>query len=119
MSLCAACHHPEGYGHAAKGPALLGSDWLESDERLIRLVLYGVRGPMTIDGQRYNADGTLSMPGMYQALDDHKIAAILTFVRRQWSVEAPPVEPLTVSRIRAATSDRTDQWTEEELTAIE
>jgi mono/diheme cytochrome c family protein len=119
MNLCAACHHAAGYGHAAKGPALLDSDWLESDGRLIRLVLHGMRGPLTIRDQLYNADGTLSMPGMYQALTDQKIAGILTFVRREWREDASPIEPQLVARIRAAHTDRTDQWTEAELLAIE
>jgi len=55
---------------------------------------------------------------LYQALDDEKIAGVLTFVRREWAPKAAPVEPETVSRIRAATAGRTDQWTEKELLKI-
>src|SRR5206468_4081905 len=85
MALCAACHHPAGYGDAGKGPALVDSDWLDySEERLVRLVLYGLRGPITVSGEPFNRDGALEMPGMYQALDDEKIAGILTFIRREW-----------------------------------
>jgi len=116
MGLCASCHHPAGYGDAGKGPALLDSDWLDfSDERLVRLVLFGLRGPITVNGETFNREGALEMPGMYQALDDQKIAGVLTFVRREWSEKAPPIEPETVTRIRAATGGRTDQWTEKEL----
>ena len=43
LGLCAACHHPSGFGDAGKGPALLDSEWLDSDDRVIRLVLYGLR----------------------------------------------------------------------------
>ena len=60
----------------------------------------------------------MEMPGTYKALDDQKIAAILTFVRREWRDQAPPIEPETVTRIRAATKSRTDQWTEKELLGI-
>jgi mono/diheme cytochrome c family protein len=116
--LCAACHHPAGFGDAGKGPALLDSEWLDNDERLVRLVLYGVRGPITVNGEPYNRDGALEMPGMYKALDDEKIAGILTFVRREWRDKALPVAPKTVTRIRTATSGRTDQWTEKELLQI-
>jgi mono/diheme cytochrome c family protein len=119
MALCAACHHAAGYGDAGKGPALLDSDWLDfSEERLVRLVLYGIRGPITVAGEKFNQSGALEMPGMYQALDDEKIAGILTFVRREWRDKAPPIVPETVTRIRAATVGRTDQWTEKELLAI-
>ena len=118
LALCAACHHPAGFGDAGKGPALLDSEWLDNDERLVRLVLYGLRGPMTVNGEPFNPDGALEMPGMYKALDDEKIAGILTFVRREWRDKAPPIEAKTVTRIRAATAGRTDQWTEQELLQV-
>jgi mono/diheme cytochrome c family protein len=118
LALCAACHHPAGYGDAGKGPALLDSEWLDNDERLVRLVLYGIRGPISINGEPFNHDGALEMPGTYKALDDQKIAGILTFVRREWRDQASPIEPQTVTRIRAATATRTDQWTEKELLQI-
>jgi mono/diheme cytochrome c family protein len=119
MGLCAACHHAAGYGDAGKGPALVDSDWLDySQERLVRLVLYGMRGPITVSGEPFNTDGALEMPGMYTALDDEKIAGILTFVRRQWRDSVAPIETDTVARIRAATKGRTDQWTEQELLKI-
>jgi mono/diheme cytochrome c family protein len=118
LALCAACHHPAGFGDAGKGPSLLDSDWLDNDERLVRLVLYGLRGPITVNSEPFNRDGALEMPGMYKALDDEKIAGILTFVRREWRDKALPVETKTVTRIRAATAGRTDQWTEKELLQI-
>ena len=120
MAVCAACHHPAGYGDAGKGPTLLDSDWLDfSEERLVRLVLYGLRGPITVSGEPFNRDGALEMPGMYRALDDEKIAAVLTFIRREWRDKAAPVETATVARIRAAMAGRTDQWTENELLKID
>jgi mono/diheme cytochrome c family protein len=118
LALCAACHHPAGYGDAGKGPALLDSEWLDNPERLVRLVLQGVRGPITVNGEAFNRDSALEMPGMYMALDDEKIAGILTFVRREWRDGATAIEPATVRRIRAATAGRTDQWTEQELLTI-
>ena len=48
------------------------------DERLIRLVLYGLRGPITVANEPFNRDGVMEMPGISKALDDQKIAAILT-----------------------------------------
>jgi glucose/arabinose dehydrogenase/mono/diheme cytochrome c family protein len=116
MALCAACHHPAGYGDAGKGPALIDSEWLDfSEDRLVRLVLYGIRGPITVNGELFNRESALEMPGMYQALDDEKIAGILTFVRREWREKAAPVEMETVTRIRKTTAGRTEQWTEKEL----
>jgi mono/diheme cytochrome c family protein len=118
LALCAACHHPAGYGDAGKGPPLLDSEWLDNDERLVRLVLYGLRGPVTVNGELFNGEGALEMPGTYKTLDDRQIAGILTFVRREWREHAAPIEPQTVTRIRAATASRTDQWTEKELLGV-
>ena len=65
LGLCAACHHPAGYGDAGKGPSLLDSEWLAfSEERLVRLVLHGLRGPISVNGEPFNRDGALEMPGM-------------------------------------------------------
>jgi mono/diheme cytochrome c family protein len=118
MGLCAACHHPAGYGDAGKGPPLIDSEWLDNDEKLIRVVLYGLRGPIAINDEPFNRDGAMEMPGTYKVLDDQKIAGILTFVRREWRDQAPPIGPEAVSRVRAATAGRTDQWTEQELTQV-
>lgn len=118
LALCAACHHPAGYGDIAKGPPLLDSEWLDNEERLVRLVLHGLRGPISVNGEPFNRDGAMEMPGNHKALDDEKIAGILTFVRREWREGARPIEPETVGRIRAATSARTDPWTEKELLLV-
>jgi mono/diheme cytochrome c family protein/glucose/arabinose dehydrogenase len=113
---CAACHHPAGYGEPGKGPALLDSDWLRGpDSRLTRLLLHGLRGPISINKQPFNRDGSLEMPAFAQALDDAAIAAVLSFARREWGDFAPPVEPETVRRARTATAGRSEQWTESEL----
>ena len=119
MQLCAACHHRSGYGHAAKGPPLLGSDWLENERRLIRLVLHGIRGPIVINDEPYNLDGRVGMPGIQRTLDDEKIAGVLTFVRREWNEDSPAVDIDTVAQIRSTTATRTEQWTEAELMSID
>jgi mono/diheme cytochrome c family protein len=118
LGLCAGCHHAAGYGDAAKGPPLLDSEWLDNDERLVRLVLYGMRGPITINDEPFNQGGAMEMPSTYTALDDEKIAGILTYIRREWRDEAAPVEAETVARIRAATNGRVTQWTEAELRQV-
>ena len=118
MNLCAACHNPAGFGDAGKAPPLIDSDWLDNEQRVVRLVLYGLHGPVPVNGDVFNRDSILEMPGMYNALDDQKIAGILTFVRREWREGAPPIEPAMVAAIRAATKGRTDQWTAEELLKV-
>src|SRR5262249_58215291 len=74
IGLCAACHHAAGYGDAGKGPPLLDSEWLDNDERVTRLVLFGLRGPLSINRQPFNPDSALAMPAIPKSLDNYKIA---------------------------------------------
>jgi mono/diheme cytochrome c family protein len=57
------------------------------------------------------------MPAM-NFFNDEQIAAILTYIRREWDHQADPVSAETVARIRAAVSTRQDAWTEAELLKI-
>lgn len=111
LGLCAACHQPHGKGMEGLAPPLLDSEWvLGSVERLGRIVLHGIRGPLRVKGAGYNLD----MPAM-GFLDDTQTASVLTYIRREWDHTAAPVTPETVRQLRDTTSTRTDAWTEPEL----
>ena len=58
------------------------------------------------------------MPPLGAGLSDEQIAAVLTYVRRQWGNEASAVDPKTVKDTRALTAGRTRPWTNDELLAI-
>lgn len=75
-------------------------------ERLIKVVLHGLRGPIEVKGQAYNYD----MPAA-GFLSDAQVAAVLTYLRREWDHEAPPVAEETVRALRSRTRSRTDAWT--------
>jgi mono/diheme cytochrome c family protein/glucose/arabinose dehydrogenase len=108
---CAACHQPHGLGLEGLSPPLVDSEWVNgSIERLGRIVINGVRGPLKVGDRRYGLD----MPTM-GALGDDNLAAILTYIRREWGHTAAPVEPATLTRIRAEIANRQDAWTEPEL----
>ena len=109
---CAACHKPNGLGQIGLAPPLADSEWvLESPRRLARIILHGVQGPITVDGESFNLD----MPGLGKLRDD-EIADVMTYVRRSWDNGASPVEARDVTKIRATT--RPVPWTERELLRI-
>jgi mono/diheme cytochrome c family protein len=54
----------------------------------------------------------------WRQLDDDQIAAILTYVRREFGNQAVTVEPPTVAAVRAATSERQNAWSDAELDRI-
>lgn len=115
---CAACHQWHGRGIAEQFPPLAQSEWVlaSGPNRIIRIVLDGMNGPVTVIGQDYNS----SMLPWRELLDDEEIASVLTFVRRnkQWNHTAESVSIEQVMRVRIATAGRTSYWTAEELNSV-
>ena len=109
--LCAACHQPTGKGLEGLAPPLADSEWVLGDpERIVKVVMHGLRGPIKVKGVAYSYD----MPAA-GFLTDEQIAGVLTYIRREWDHAAPPVPVDLVQKIRADTKGRTDAWTEPEL----
>jgi mono/diheme cytochrome c family protein len=115
---CAQCHQKSGLGVPGLNPPLVGSEWVlaEGANRIIRVVLDGATGPISVKGTEFNATMLAWRPN----LDDKQIAAVLTFVRNNpdWDHKAGPVKPEEVAKIRKATAERTSNWTAKELEAV-
>ncbi len=112
LTLCIACHQPNGMGLPAVAPPLVQSSWVNGPaSRLARIVLGGVKGPITAAGTTF----ALEMPPLKEVLDDTAIAEILTYVRHEWGNDAAPVAKEAVQAIRAAEKARTAPWTADEL----
>ena len=108
---CGACHQSNGQGLEGIAPPLAGTRWAsESEERLARIVLHGLRGSITVADKEYN----LEMPAL-GFFNDQDIAAILTYIRAAWGKPAGSVSQETIGKIRTQTRERTDSWTVEEL----
>ena len=118
---CAVCHMPSGLGSpAVHAPPLVGSEWVlaAGPNRIIRIALNGLQGPIEVAGQQYGAG---VMTPFKDSLSDDDIAAALTFVRMnpEWKHNASPVTPEQVAKIRALTKDRGSlNWTSAELLKI-
>jgi len=113
-SVCASCHQFSGLGEGGKAPSLRFSPWvLGSEERLARVLLQGMQGPVEIDGQVWDAE----MPALVAS--DEDIAAVLTYVRREWGHGADPVDAETVQRIREVIAEHGAPWTVQELEALD
>lgn len=112
---CLPCHQPEGKGLPGVYPPLRGSEWVQGDPtRLIKIVLHGLSGPVTVGGQVFGGPGAVPMPAL-GGLTDEQIADVLTFVRGAFGVNASAVTALEVQAIRARTPQRETAWTAEEL----
>ena len=110
-AVCGGCHQGNGMGLPGQFPPLAGSDWVTGGtERLIRIVLHGLMGPVTVNGSTYN--GAMPAQG---AMSDTDLANALTYVRNTWGNEAPMVTKEMVKKVRDEVSARTTPWSEAEL----
>jgi nitrite reductase (NO-forming) len=95
---CSTCHQGEGQGLASVFPPLAKSDFLMADkERSIHVVLSGLSGDLTVNGQRYN-----NMMPSWSHLTDHEIANVLTYVRNSFGNRGDPVTTDEVAKVRAS-----------------
>ncbi|MFI5335472.1 MAG: copper-containing nitrite reductase [Opitutales bacterium] len=100
MGLCFACHQPDGKGLPGVFPPLAGSDFLKADhERAIRIVLKGLSGPVTVNGQTINS----AMPPQEAVLTDEQIANVLTYVLNSWGNQGDAITPEHVKAVRNET----------------
>jgi mono/diheme cytochrome c family protein len=106
--VCQACHQADGRGQERLAPSLLDSALaVTTPEITTRILLNGKEGTIGL------------MPPVGQSFTDDEVAAVLTYVRREWGQTGTPVEPELVRQIRALTADRTRPWTTAELMALE
>jgi mono/diheme cytochrome c family protein len=114
---CVTCHGADGSGQEKIYPPIAGSEWVVGDqERLVKLVLKGLWGPITVKGVAYDpAAGVPPMMGFGPLLNDRELAGVLTYIRNHFGNQAPAVQPYSVARIREATREKTDFYTAEEL----
>jgi|SRR5882672_11681014 len=115
---CVACHQANGQGTSGQFPPLVKSEWVNEAEpgRIIRLVLNGLNGSLTFQGQNFNG----TMVPWKDVLSDEEIAAVLSYVRqnKEWGNNAPEVKPERVKAVREKIKDHALPYTPDELLKI-
>ena len=104
-SICIGCHQADGKGKEKIAPSLVESRYVVGPDAgaATRILLAGKEGTIGL------------MPPLGAALSDEQIAAVLTYVRREWGHTASAVAPDDVLEIRGLTKTRTRPWTDPEL----
>ncbi len=112
---CVTCHQPDGLGlSASQFPPLAGQKWVTgSEERLIKLTLKGMMGPLKLSGKTY--PGQVPMTPFGGMLNDEEIASVLTFVRNTFGNKADPIMPEKVKEVRDAIKDKEGFYSPAEL----
>ena len=107
QNLCVACHQADGRGREKIATSLIGSAFALAEPGVpVRVLMNGKEGAVGL------------MPPLGAALSDEQIAAVLTYVRREWDNAGSPVAASDVAPIRALTAGRTRPWTDAELAAL-
>ena len=95
-------------------PPLAGSRWVtEQDERLIKLTLKGLMGPIEVKGKSY--PGLVPMTPFEGMLNDEEMAAVLTYVRNSFGNKAGAISPSQVKAVRAADKGKQGFYSPAEL----
>ncbi|QYM79805.1 cytochrome c [Horticoccus luteus] len=117
-SACVTCHQATGLGIPGVYPPLAGSEWVDgSEERVISIVLHGLKGKVHVKGAEFGAavmPAFGQVPGSGYNWSDEKIAAVLTFIRQEWGNKAGPITAAKVAELRTKEGSR-GEWSEEEL----
>ena len=111
---CGTCHQPDGKGLEASGFPPLSGAWVTgNDERLIKIALKGLLGPIEVNGKKY--PGQVPMTPFAGLLKDDEVAAVLTYVRNSFGNKGAAISPEKVKQVRAATEAKKDFYSPEQL----
>jgi mono/diheme cytochrome c family protein len=121
---CAVCHNNDGAGKPSQAPPLAGSEWVTTKgvNRLIRIPLVGLTGPITVKGLDSSNWNNASMVGLGVGgggLTDDDVVDILSYIRNAWGNSAPDVTLEQVKKVRDELGNRSQPYTAAELLQLE
>ena len=101
LAKCSVCHQADGSGIPGLYPPLSMSPRLPGPpEKLIRIMLLGLKGTQVRNGTTYNG----MMPSWRFDLTDSQIADVLNDVITRWSPDTKAVTPDLVTAVRTQTT---------------
>ncbi len=97
---CMSCHMAEGEGLEGVFPPVAKSDYLTDKNRLVKIVLWGARGPMKVNGVDYNGEKA----GF--SLTDDQVSDVVNYIRNSWGNKGVPIRPGEIqAALKATTKD--------------
>ena len=75
---CVQCHLEDGKGIKGVYPPLAKSDFLKDINQTIYSIKYGLKGPITVNGENYNSIM------VSQGLDDEEISDVVNYILNSW-----------------------------------
>jgi mono/diheme cytochrome c family protein len=120
---CAVCHMDTGIGNPGNGcPNLAGSEWVSAPgpDRLIRLISKGMTGPIEVSGKVWSGGTMLAIGDQLPGDEKQKcesIAAIVSYIRKDFGNNASSVAPERVAAVRAKIANRPGYYSPDEIKA--
>ena len=94
---CLTCHQADGGGVPNMNPPLIKTSYVLGDRsRLIKVVLNGFSESVDIDGESY-----YNVMPAHDFLKDQEIAAVLTYVRKNFTNKTTAISTAQVKAVRA------------------
>jgi mono/diheme cytochrome c family protein len=95
---CLSCHMDNGKGLPGAFPTLVNKEYVGGDKKkLIGIMLNGLEGEITVDGQSYN-----NVMAAYDYFTDQQVADVLTYIRNSFGNKYSAVTPAEVKAVRDA-----------------
>jgi len=91
---CMSCHQEDGAGVEGAFPPLAQTGNLKDKGKLVKIVLNGLSGPITVKGQQYDTE----MSGI--SLSDEEVADVLNYVRNSWGNKEPVIKVAEVKKLK-------------------
>ncbi len=79
---CMSCHMEDGNGVEGAFPSLVKTNHLNDKNKLVKIILQGMRGQTVVNGITYNGE----MAGLN--LTDQEVADVINFIRNSWGNKA-------------------------------
>ncbi len=121
-TLCKTCHGLDGNGVTALAPPLNKSGWVQGNKnQLIPIVLYGLTGPVKINGHLYKSpeiNGDMPGIGASDEYNDEDIAQVLNYIRNSWNNKGSVITANDIIETRRKYAGRQKTFTTEELDNI-
>jgi mono/diheme cytochrome c family protein len=97
---CAGCHQRDGMGAIGRFPPIASTDWVSGDKnRLIDIVVNGLEGNITVNGENYN-----NVMPPHHFMKNDELATLLTYIRQNYGNSASPVTAQEVEKVRGKTN---------------
>jgi len=91
---CLTCHQSDGSGVPNMYPPLSPNDWISDKDKLIGIMLHGLKGEIQVGDETYNN----AMPP-HNGMTSQELADVLSYVRSSFGNK---LEPITQAEVAAA-----------------